>query len=92
MNRALITATILSIITMPAFAQYSPQNHHSAAKDRSLGYASSPASTRKQDNSSRSEAIQTCNSEAAKWSNRDWQTTQAVVYRDCMLRHGQSSE
>jgi len=89
MNRALITATILSIITMPTFAQDSAQNHRSAAKTRSLGYASSPPSTRNQNNSSRSEAIQTCNSEAAKWSNRDWQTTQATVYRDCMIKHGQ---
>ena len=90
MNRALITATILSIITMPAFAQDSAQNHLSAAKARSLGYASSPPSTQNQDNSSRSEAIQRCNSEVAKWNNRDWLTTQETVYRDCMLRHGQS--
>jgi Tfp pilus assembly protein PilE len=87
MKRALITAAILSIITMPAFAQYSPQNQQSAAKNRSLGYASAPKSTHE---NTRSEALQTCNAEAAKWSNRDYQTTQATMYRDCMMKHGQS--
>lgn len=90
MKRALITATILSIIVMPAFA--SPNKRHSAAsksyasepmeaRSKSLGYASEPMD--------RSQALQKCNSEAAKWSNRDWQTTQATVYRDCMIKHGQ---
>jgi len=41
---------------------------------------------------SRDEAIQKCNAEAAKWSNRDFQSTQAAVYGDCMSRHGQSSQ
>jgi len=41
---------------------------------------------------SRDEAIQKCNAEAAKWSYRDFQTTNLTVYRDCMVRHGQSSE
>src|SRR5262249_13937576 len=34
---------------------------------------------------SRDEAIQKCNAEAAKWSNRDFQSTQAAVYGDCMI-------
>ena len=41
---------------------------------------------------SRDEALQKCNAEAAKWSYRDFQTTNLTVYRDCMARHGQSSE
>jgi hypothetical protein len=41
---------------------------------------------------SRDEAIQKCNAEAAKFSYRDFQSTNLVVYRDCMARHGQSSE
>jgi len=41
---------------------------------------------------SRDEAIQKCNAEAAKWSYRDFQSTNLAVYRDCMSRHGQSSE
>jgi hypothetical protein len=41
---------------------------------------------------SREEALQKCNDEAAKWTNRDFQTTQAAVYGDCMRRHGQSSQ
>jgi hypothetical protein len=40
MKRALITAAILSIIAIPAFA--SPNKHHSAATSKSLGYASEP--------------------------------------------------
>lgn len=39
---------------------------------------------------SRDEALQKCNEEANKWSNRDFQSTQAAVYGDCMRRHGQS--
>ena len=42
MKRALITATILSIIAIPAFA--SPHKH-SAARSKSLGYASEPVGT-----------------------------------------------
>jgi hypothetical protein len=87
MKRALVTATILCIVTMPAFA--SPNKHHSAAKSRPLGYAYAP---RDNDNAARSEAIQACNAEAGKWVYRDWQTTNITVYRDCMFRHGQPFE
>jgi hypothetical protein len=41
---------------------------------------------------SRDEAIQKCNVEAAKFSYRDFRSTNLAVYRDCMARHGQSSE
>jgi len=41
---------------------------------------------------SRDEAIQKCNAEAAKFSSRDFQSTNLTVYRGCMARHGQSSE
>ena len=41
---------------------------------------------------SREEALQKCNEEAAKWSYRDFQSTNIAIYRDCMRRHGQSSE
>ena len=41
---------------------------------------------------SRDEALQKCNEEAAKWSYRDFQSANLTVYRDCMRRHGQSSE
>jgi hypothetical protein len=87
MKRALITTAILSIITMPALA--SPNKHHSAAKSQYLGYAYAP---RDNDNAARSEAIRTCNAEAEKWNNRDWETTQLTVYRDCMFQHGQPFE
>jgi len=41
---------------------------------------------------SRDVAIQKCNAEAAKFSSRDFQSTNLTVYRGCMARHGQSSE
>ena len=93
MKRALITAAILSIMAMPAFA--SPNNHHSAARSKSLGYASEPLNRSlgyASEPMNRSEAIRTCNAEAEKWNNRDWETTQLTVYRDCMFKHGQPFE
>ena len=41
---------------------------------------------------SREEALQKFNEEAAKFSSRDFQSTNLAVYRDCMRRYGQSSE
>src|SRR6516165_10154281 len=43
-------------------------------------YAASPA---------RDAALRECNSEASKWNDRDWETTQAATYQNCMTRHGQ---
>ena len=59
-----------------------------AKKDKSNAASKANAS----ETMSRDEAIQKCNAEAAKWSNRDFQTTQATVYGDCMRRYGQSSQ
>ena len=39
---------------------------------------------------SRDEAMQKCNAEAAKWSYRDFQSTNLTAYRACMSRYGQS--
>jgi len=74
----LLVVAIVVVPGAPVFAK----DQYSAAKSKQLGYASAPMD--------RSEALRTCNAEAAKWSNRDWQTTQATVYRDCMRKHGQS--
>jgi hypothetical protein len=68
------------------------KNHHSATKSQDLGYAYSPLSAGDRNNTARSEAIRTCNAEAARWRYSDWQTAQETVYRDCMTQHGQSSE
>ena len=37
----------------------------------------------------RDAAIRECSGAASKWSNRDWQTTQAATYAGCMTNHGQ---
>ena len=73
----------VAIVAVPGVAA-SAKDQQSAAKSKRLGYAYAPMD--------RSEAIQTCNAEAAKWSYRDFQSTQLTVYRDCMFRHGQSVE
>jgi len=77
---ALLIAAAMVVVPGIAVAK-DPQ---SAAKFKPLGYAYAPMN--------RSEAIQACNAEAAKWSYRDFQSTQLTVYRDCMLRHGQPVE
>jgi len=80
---ALLLAAAIAIVPGVAVAK----DQQSAAKSKSQGYggyAYAPMD--------RSEAIQTCNAEAAKWSYRDFQSTQLTVYRDCMFRHGQSVE
>jgi len=75
----LIVAAIVVTPGAPALAQKAQTAKSNAA---SRANASVPMS--------RDEAIQKCNAEAAKWSNRDFQTTQAAVYGDCMRRHDQS--
>jgi len=40
-------------------------------------------------NSTPSAAIRDHNTEAGKYSNSAWQTTQLSVYRSCMAEHGQ---
>jgi len=47
---------------------------------------------REQASTARSEAIQTCNAEAAKWRYSDWQSAQITNYRACMTQHGQQFE
>lgn len=71
---------VVAIVVVPGAAA-SAKDQHSVAKSKRLGYAYAPMD--------RSEAIQACNAEAAKWSYRDFQSTQLTVYRDCMFRHGQ---
>jgi hypothetical protein len=75
---ALLVAAAIAIVPGVAVAK----DQHSAAKSKSQGYGYAYAPM------DRSEAIQTCNAEAAKWSYRDFQSTQLTVYRDCMFRHG----
>jgi hypothetical protein len=89
MKRALTTLTIVSIVMMPGLA-HSAKKQKTPATSGPLGYAYEPA--RDNNNAARSEAIQVCNKEADKWNNRDWQTTQLTVYRDCMVKHGQPFE
>jgi hypothetical protein len=77
----LIVAAIVVTPGAQAFAQQAQTEKSNAA---SRANASVPMS--------RDEAIQKCNAEAAKFSSRDFQSTNLTVYRRCMARHGQSSE
>jgi hypothetical protein len=79
---ALLVAAAIAIVPGVAVAK----DQHSAAKSKSQGYGYAYAPM------DRSEAIQTCNAEAAKWSYRDFQSTQLTGYSDCMFRHGQPVE
>lgn len=78
----LILTAIVVALGAPAFAR----SHHATAKSHAAAksYASEPMS--------RDEAIQACNSEAEKWSYRDYQIASLTVYRNCMTRHGQQFE
>ena len=38
----------------------------------------------------RDAAIRECNGEASKWTDRDWETTKAATYQNCMTNHGQT--
>jgi hypothetical protein len=82
----LIMAALVFVGGTPVFAK----SHHSAAKSHNLGYAYEP--NRDQASPARSEAIQKCNAEAAKWRYSDWQSAQITNYRDCMTEHGQPFE
>jgi hypothetical protein len=77
----LIVAALVVTPGAPALAQKAQTAKSNAA---SKANASEPMS--------RDEALQKCNAEAAKFSSRDFQSTNLAVYRDCMRRHGQSSE
>jgi len=91
----LLLATALSVVpAVPAVSKM----QHSAAKLQSvgqslgsLGYAYEPMPSGGQDES-RSEAIKTCSTEAAKWRYSDWQTARLTNYRNCMTQHGQQFE
>ncbi|MFZ0176260.1 MAG: hypothetical protein WCF47_24360 [Pseudolabrys sp.] len=82
----LLMAALVVVGGTPVFAK----SHHSNAKTHHLGYAYEPG--RDQASTSRSEAIQQCNGEAAKWRYSDWQSAQITNYRDCMTEHGQQFE
>ena len=75
----LIVAALVVTPGAPALAQKAQTAKSNAA---SKANASEPMS--------RDEALQKCNAEAAKFSSRDFQSTNLAVYRDCMRRHGQS--
>ena len=78
---ALLVAAAIAIVPAIAVAK----DQHSAAKSKSQGYGYAYAPM------DRSEAIQTCNAEAAKWSYRDFQSTQLTVYRDACSDTGSRS-
>ncbi|MGB8754478.1 MAG: hypothetical protein WCD26_02530 [Pseudolabrys sp.] len=82
----LLMAALVVVGGTPVFAK----SHHSSAKTHHLGYAYEPG--RDHASTSRSEAIQKCNAEAAKWRYSDWQSAQITNYRDCMTGHGQQFE
>jgi len=75
---------VAAIVVTPGAQALAQQAQTAKSNAASRAHASVPMS--------RDEAIQKCNAEAAKWSNRDFQTTQAAVYGDCMRRYGQSSQ
>jgi hypothetical protein len=75
---------VAAIVVTPGSAALAQKNQTAKSNAASKANASVPVS--------RDEAIQKCNAEAAKWSSRDFQSTNLAVYRDCMSRHGQSSE
>jgi hypothetical protein len=83
-SKLLIIVALVVVPGTPAFAK----KHHSA-KSQLPGYAYARSD---QDNSSRSEAIETCSTQAAKWRYSDWQTAQITNYRVCMTKHGQPFE
>ena len=78
---ALLVAAAIAIVPGVAVAK----DQHSAAKSKSQGYGYIRAHGQVGSHSD-------CNAEAAKWSYRDFQSTQLTVYRDCMFRHGQPVE
>ena len=73
---------VAAIIVTPGSAALAQKSQTAKSNAASKANASVPMS--------RDEALQKCNAEAAKWSYRDF--TNLTVYRDCMARHGQSSE
>ena len=81
----LIVVALVAVSGAPAVAK----KHHSPPKSQPPGYAYAPGD---QDNTARSEAIETCSVEAAKWRYSDWQTAQITNYRACMTKHGQPFE
>ena len=81
----LIMVALVVVPGTPAVAK----KHHLSAKSQLPGYAYARGD---QDNSSRSEAIEACSTEAAKWRYSDWQTAQITNYRVCMTKHGQPFE
>jgi hypothetical protein len=76
----LIMVALVAVPGAPAVAK----KHHSSPKFQPPGYAYAPGD--------RSEAIETCSVEAAKWRYSDWQTAQIAKYRACMTKHGQPFE
>src|SRR5262245_2925104 len=86
---------IVTVLTLVPAVPASAKNQHSTAKSQSLGqslgYAYEPMPSGGQD-VTRSEAIQACSTEAAKWRYSDWQTAQLTNYRSCMAQHGQPFE
>lgn len=80
----LIMVALVAVPGTPAVAK----KHHSSPKSQPPGYAYAPGDQ----DYSRSEAIETCSVEAAKWRYSDWQTAQITNYRVCMTRHGQPFE
>src|SRR5262245_22684291 len=90
----IVTAlSLVSVSVVPAVAkkQHPAARPQSAGQSlgQSLGYAYEPSRAR---DMPRSDAIQTCSTEAAKWRYSDWQSAQLTNYRACMMQHGQPFE
>lgn len=74
--------TVAAIVVAPGAPALAQKAQPAKSNAASKANASEPMS--------RDEAMQKCNAEAAKWSQRDFQSTNLTVYRGCMARHGQS--
>lgn len=81
-RKGLIAATALTAFAVVGIASSSAATQH----HRRLYMMVPPQSQE----SPRDAALRACNGEASKWTDRDWETTKAATYQNCMTNHGQT--
>src|SRR5271170_6106142 len=74
-------ATLATAGASPVFAT----SHHQASQSLRQLYMYAPGGA----DADRDAALRDCDAAVAKYSNKDWQTTQAAVYGNCMAKYHQ---
>jgi hypothetical protein len=89
-RKGLIAATALTAFAVVGIASSSAATQHHRRLYMMVLPQSQEIARPQSQESPRDAALRACNGEASKWTDRDWETTKAATYQNCMTNHGQT--